>query len=128
MPALVLGLGGIWTELLDDVAIVPLPADAARIERGAAVAARRAAAARRRGAASRSTSARRRAGRAVGELLVRAALALVECNPVLVRAPARRGRGRRGDPACGELMHDVIVVGGGFAGVTAARECALRGR
>ncbi len=32
MPALVLGLGGIWTELLDDVAIVPLPADAARIE------------------------------------------------------------------------------------------------
>jgi monoamine oxidase len=24
--------------------------------------------------------------------------------------------------------HDVIVVGGGFAGVTAARECALRGR
>ena len=25
-------------------------------------------------------------------------------------------------------MHDVIVVGGGFAGVTAAREAALRGR
>jgi monoamine oxidase len=25
-------------------------------------------------------------------------------------------------------MHDVIVVGGGFAGVTAARECAQRGR
>ncbi len=25
-------------------------------------------------------------------------------------------------------MHDVAVVGGGFAGVTAARECALRGR
>jgi pseudooxynicotine oxidase len=25
-------------------------------------------------------------------------------------------------------MHDVIVVGGGFAGVTAARECALQGR
>ncbi len=24
-------------------------------------------------------------------------------------------------------MHDVIVIGGGFAGVTAARECALRG-
>ena len=24
--------------------------------------------------------------------------------------------------------YDVIVVGGGFAGVTAARECALRGR
>ena len=26
------------------------------------------------------------------------------------------------------MTHDVIVVGGGFAGVTAARECALRGR
>ena len=26
VPALVVGLGGIWTELLDDVAIVPLPA------------------------------------------------------------------------------------------------------
>jgi monoamine oxidase len=25
-------------------------------------------------------------------------------------------------------LHDVIVIGGGFAGVTAARECALRGR
>jgi monoamine oxidase len=25
-------------------------------------------------------------------------------------------------------MHDVIVIGGGFAGVTAAREAALRGR
>ena len=26
------------------------------------------------------------------------------------------------------MRHDVIVVGGGFAGVTAAREAALRGR
>src|SRR5450755_739844 len=25
-------------------------------------------------------------------------------------------------------MHDVIVIGGGFAGITAAREAALRGR
>ena len=24
-------------------------------------------------------------------------------------------------------MHDVVVIGGGFAGVTAARECALAG-
>ena len=47
VPALVLALGGIWTELLDDVAIVPLPADAARIEVRAALAPRRAPAARR---------------------------------------------------------------------------------
>ena len=32
VPALVVGLGGIWTELLDDVAIVPLPATPARVE------------------------------------------------------------------------------------------------
>jgi len=33
VPTLVLGLGGAFTELLDDVAIVPLPCDAARVER-----------------------------------------------------------------------------------------------
>ena len=32
VPALVVGLGGIWTEALDDVAIVPLPASAERVE------------------------------------------------------------------------------------------------
>ena len=32
VPALVVGLGGVWTELLGDVAIVPLPASAARVE------------------------------------------------------------------------------------------------
>ena len=32
VPALVIGLGGVWTEMLGDVAIVPLPASAARIE------------------------------------------------------------------------------------------------
>ena len=33
VPALVVGLGGIWVEALDDVAIVPLPATASRVER-----------------------------------------------------------------------------------------------
>jgi acyl-CoA synthetase (NDP forming) len=33
VPALVVGLGGVWVEALDDVAIVPLPASAARLER-----------------------------------------------------------------------------------------------
>ena len=40
VPALVVGLGGIWTELLDDVAIVPLPASPERVETRAALAAR----------------------------------------------------------------------------------------
>ena len=30
VPAVVIGLGGIWAEALDDVAIVPLPCDAGR--------------------------------------------------------------------------------------------------
>ena len=140
VPALVIGLGGIWTELLDDVAIVPLPADAARIERalrslrgapvleggrgrvpcdvacrGAAGAACRRAAARPRAGADRTQPGagvefRRRRGRR-GDPLAAAA-----------------GRGWRGRRGTGPGMHDVVVVGGGFAGVTAAREAALRGR
>src|SRR5581483_1150183 len=42
------------------------------------------------------------------------------------RAIRRRGRGRGAAVMSGS--YDVIVVGGGFAGVTVARECALRGR
>lgn len=34
VPALVVGLGGIWTELLSDVAVIPLPADTGRIRAG----------------------------------------------------------------------------------------------
>ena len=41
VPALVIGLGGIWTEALDDVAVIPLPASPARVESGAPRAPRR---------------------------------------------------------------------------------------
>ncbi len=43
VPALVVGLGGVWTEALDDVVIVPLPAMPSRVEEAlrAACAARR---------------------------------------------------------------------------------------
>ena len=40
VPCLVVGLGGIWTEALDDVAVIPCPPSAARVEAGAALAAR----------------------------------------------------------------------------------------
>ena len=33
VPALVIGLGGVWTEALADAVVIPLPADAARVER-----------------------------------------------------------------------------------------------
>ena len=58
-PALVVGLGGIWTELLDDVALVPLPASPERVEaRSARCAARRCSPARAAGRASTSAPPR----------------------------------------------------------------------
>ncbi|HEX3614963.1 MAG TPA: acetate--CoA ligase family protein [Solirubrobacteraceae bacterium] len=84
VPVLVIALGGIWTELLDDAVIVPLPATAPRIER----------ALRSLRGAPIFTGGR---GRPVGdiaaaatliarcgELLLGRGLELVELNPVIV--------------------------------------------
>ena len=83
VPALVIGLGGVWTELLDDVAIVPLPASAARVE---------AALLRLRGAPL-LTGARGRVpvdlaavaelAAEIGRVLLDLDLELIELNPVL---------------------------------------------
>jgi hypothetical protein len=87
VPALVLGLGGIWTELLDDVAIVPLPADAARIElvlcslRGARLLQGA------RGGPGVDLGAAARLAEQLSRVLVAESLAEVECNPVLVGPP-----------------------------------------
>ena len=85
VPALVVGVGGIWTEALDDVAIVPLPAAPARVE----------AALRSLHGAPLLTGARGREAvdlgavaelcSRVGELLLANGLALVELNPVVAR-------------------------------------------
>ena len=74
VPALVVGLGGVHAEVLDDVAIVPLPAtpSASSAHRAAA---RRALLRRADLAAAARLAARAR--RAAG-------LELIECNPVLV--------------------------------------------
>lgn len=86
VPALVLGLGGIWTELLDDVAVIPLPAGAARIElalgrlRGAPLLLGG------RGGQRLDVGAATRLAEAIGRLLVERSLAVVECNPVSVGA------------------------------------------
>jgi hypothetical protein len=86
VPALVLGLGGIWTELLDDVAIVPLSASAPRIEaalgslRGLPVLLGG------RGGTSADVAAAARLAERIGELLLGQGLSLIECNPVLVGA------------------------------------------
>ena len=70
VPVLVIGLGGIQVEALDRVAIVPLPADAARIEQALA-----------------SLDAPVGATATI-EAIVKAAenLALLECNPVIVHS------------------------------------------
>ncbi len=85
VPALVIGLGGVFTEVSRRCRVVPLPADAARVERGVAPAARGAAPVRRAWAEPGSTSAANRARRPVGHLLVEQRLSLVELNPVIAR-------------------------------------------
>jgi acetyl-CoA synthetase len=90
VPALVLGLGGIWTELLDDVAIVPLPADAELIE--AALGSLRGAGLLLGGSGGRGgpgvdLGAAARVAEGLGRVLVESGLTEIECNPVLVGPP-----------------------------------------
>jgi acyl-CoA synthetase (NDP forming) len=84
VPVLVLGLGGVWTEALDDVALVPLPASPTRVER--ALLSLRGAplltGARGRRAVDVAAAARLAAG--AGDLLLQAGLDLLELNPVIV--------------------------------------------
>jgi acetate---CoA ligase (ADP-forming) len=83
VPALVLGLGGIWTELLDDVAVVPLPADLGRVRaalltlRGAPLLLGA------RGGSAVDLDAVASLAVRVGELVAAGQASLVECNPVL---------------------------------------------
>jgi succinyl-CoA synthetase beta subunit len=84
VPALVIGLGGVWAEVLDDTAVVPLPASPERVERAlrslrAAPVLRGA----RRGPAP-DLAAAARFGSRLGELLVEHRLDLLEVNPALL--------------------------------------------
>ena len=84
VPALVVGLGGVWTEALDDVAIVPLPASPARVEtalrslRGAGLLTGA------RGRPPLDIGAVARLASRTGDLLIAHGLMLLELNPVLV--------------------------------------------
>jgi acyl-CoA synthetase (NDP forming) len=84
VPNLVIAAGGVWTELLADAVVVPLPAGADRLER--AIRSLRAAplftGARGRPALDLAAAAQLAA--ATGELLLDSDLALIELNPVLV--------------------------------------------
>ncbi|MGZ6611774.1 MAG: acetate--CoA ligase family protein [Solirubrobacteraceae bacterium] len=87
VPALVVGLGGIWAELLHDVAVIPLPADAARIQRALATLRGAPLLLGGRGRPGADVGALSRLAAQVGELLVERSLVLIECNPVLVAGP-----------------------------------------
>ena len=84
VPAVIVGLGGIWTEILDDVAVIPLPADAARIElalrslRGAKLLTGA------RGAPAADLAAAAELSARAGQLLLDQNLELLELNPVFV--------------------------------------------
>jgi acetate---CoA ligase (ADP-forming) len=84
VPALVVGLGGVWTEVHEDVAVVPLPATPERVEtalrslRGAAILTGA------RGGSPLDLAAAARLGAQVGDLLLSKGLQLIELNPVLV--------------------------------------------
>ena len=84
VPVLVVGLGGIWAEALDDVAVLPLPADAARIERAIRSLQGASVLTGGRGRPALDVPAAARLAARVGRLLLDEGLALVELNPVLV--------------------------------------------
>jgi acyl-CoA synthetase (NDP forming) len=109
VPALVIGLGGVWAEMLGDVAIVPLPASAARIE--AAVRSLRGARllTGARGSAPVDLGAVARLAERVGEVLIEESLDLIELNPVLV--------GPDGAVAVDAIARRTVGVASGVAAV-----------
>jgi hypothetical protein len=84
VPALVIGLGGVWTEVLTDVAIVPLPAAASRIERALRTLRGAPLLMGGRGTPPVDVAAVARLAERVGEVLVEESLELIELNPVVV--------------------------------------------
>ena len=83
VPALVIGLGGIWAEAFDDVAIVPLPAGPERVKQ-AIGSLRGASALGGRGGTPVDLDAVASLAARVGSLLPEAGLDLIELNPVVV--------------------------------------------
>jgi acetyl-CoA synthetase len=84
VPAVVIGLGGIFTEILGDVAVVPLPASAGRIER--AIRSLRGAAllSGARGRPAVDVAAAADLAQRVSQLVSQGSLEVIELNPVIV--------------------------------------------
>jgi acetate---CoA ligase (ADP-forming) len=84
VPALTVGLGGIWTESLADVAVVPLPATPERVERALLSLSAAAMLGGGRGRERVAIDAAAELGARLGELLLSERLRLIELNPVVV--------------------------------------------
>jgi acyl-CoA synthetase (NDP forming) len=84
VPALVVGLGGMWTEIHDDVAIVPLPASPERVERALRSLRGAPLLTGSRGRTPLDVAAVAGLASSAGDLLVDRDLSLIELNPVLV--------------------------------------------
>jgi acetyl-CoA synthetase len=84
VPALVIGMGGMWAELLDDAAVVPLPAPPARV--AAAIRSLRGAPllSGGRGRTPLAVDAAAELAARAGDVLLAERLELLELNPVLV--------------------------------------------
>jgi acetate---CoA ligase (ADP-forming) len=84
VPALVVGLGGMWTEIHDDVAIVPLPASPERVERALRTLRGAPLLTGGRGRTPLDLAAAAGLASSVGDLLLNRDISLIELNPVLV--------------------------------------------
>ena len=82
VPALVVGLGGVWTEALDDVAVVPLPASTPRIERALRSLRGAPLLSGSRGRSPADIASAARLAERTGRLLLDSGLSLIELNPV----------------------------------------------
>jgi acetate---CoA ligase (ADP-forming) len=83
VPALLVGSGGIWAEVLDDVVLVPLPASPARVERGLWGLRAAPLLTGSRGGPAIDLDAAAHFGSRLGELALEHDLDLLEVNPAL---------------------------------------------
>ncbi|UJA21347.1 acetate--CoA ligase family protein [Thermoleophilia bacterium SCSIO 60948] len=84
VPVLAIGLGGIWTEVLDDVVIVPLPASPTRVLRAIGTLRAAPVLTGARGGPRLALAALADLASAAGDLLLSERLELLELNPVRV--------------------------------------------
>jgi acyl-CoA synthetase (NDP forming) len=85
VPALVIGLGGIWAEALDDVVVIPLPVDPERVLSGVRTLRGAALLTGGRGRAPVDLAALAKIAVRIGDLLLTRGFSLIEVNPLIVR-------------------------------------------